>query len=240
MIESLNNDKIKYLKKLKLKKYINEENKFLVEGFHLVEEALKKNIVSELILLKDTKINFNGEKTFVTMQVMKELSFLETVTPVIAVCRKFESSEILGNKIVLLDGIQDPGNVGTIIRNCVAFNVDTIIFSKDSVSLYNEKVIRGSQGMIFNVNIITGDLTDFINILKQKEIKIYGTALEYSKELDSIEKQDSYAIVFGNEGSGVKKEILDICDENIKIEISNKCESLNVGVASGIILYHMR
>lgn len=240
MIESLDNDKIKYLKKLKLKKYINEENKFLVEGFHLVEEALKKDIVLELILLKNTKINYNGEKTFVSISVMKELSFLETITPVIAVCKKMNNDVLLGNKIVILDGIQDPGNVGTIIRNAVAFNVDTIIFSRDSVSMYNEKVIRGSQGMIFNINIITKDIKEIINELKGKGIKIIGTSLKDSKELSELKKLESYAVIFGNEGSGIKQEILDLCDELVNIEINDKCESLNVGVASGIVLYYLR
>lgn len=240
MIISFDNEKIKYLKKLKIKKYIDEENKLLIEGFHLVEEALKKGIVLELILLKDTIIEFDGLKTYVNEKVMKSLSFLETITPVIAVCKKFENNNLIGNKIVILDELQDPGNVGTIIRNSVAFNIDTIVISKDSVSIYNDKLIRSSQGMIFNINIIIGDLIEIINKIKQKKIKVYGTSLKDACNLNEIKKENNFAIVFGNEGTGVKKEILKMCDKNIKIEINNKCESLNVGVATGIILYYMR
>lgn len=240
MIESVDNDKIKYYKKLKTKKFIDIENKFLVEGFHLVDEAIKRGIVTELLLLKDVKTNFDGEKTIVSEKVMKSLTNMETISPVIAMCTKFDENNNIGKRIVILDGVQDPGNAGTIIRNSVAFNADTVIFSEDSVSVYNDKVIRSSQGMIFNINIVTKNINEVIKELKEKRIKIIGTSLKNAKKLSEIEQLNSYAIIFGNEGSGIKSEILNLCDELINIEMNNTCESLNVGVSSGIILYYLR
>ncbi len=240
MIESVDNDKIKYFRKLKTKKYIDIENKFLIEGFHLVDEAIKKEIVIELILLNDVKTNFDGKKTIVSEKVMKTLSNMETIPPVIAVCKKFDEGKSIGKRIVILDGVQDPGNAGTIIRNSVAFNIDTVVFSEDSVSVYNDKVIRSSQGMVFNINIVTKDVNEVIKDLKDKKIKVIGTSLKNAKELSEMKELDSYAVIFGSEGSGIKSEILNLCDELVNIEMNEKCESLNVGVSSGIILYYLR
>jgi TrmH family RNA methyltransferase len=136
-----------------------------------------------------------------------------------------------------LDNIQDPGNVGTIIRNAVAFNIDTVVLSEDCVDLYNEKVLRSAQGMNFHINIITENLTEFIIKLKTENYYIYGTDLLSNNELSEIKPKDKFAIILGNEGNGVKKELLDLCDKKLYIEMNNNCESLNVGVASGIILY---
>lgn len=239
MIESVENNKIKYLRKLKQKKYIDEEGKFLVEGYHLVEEALKNELVLELLLLNDTDINYDGTKTYVNEKVMKSISSLETMSPVIAVCKKLSEKE-LGKKVVILDGVQDPGNAGTIIRNSVAFEADTIVFSPDSVSIYNDKVIRASQGMIFNINLITKDLNEVIDELKDKNIMVYGTSLKNSILLSSLETTNDYALIFGSEGSGIKESLLKKCDKVINIKMNSKCESLNVGVSSGIILYHFK
>ena len=135
--------------------------------------------------------------------------------------------------------MQDPGNAGTIVRNSVAFGVDTIIFSKNSVSPYNEKVLRSTGGMIYNINIIIGNIDEELDKIKSKGIKLIGTSLQKSKSLEELEILDKYAIVFGNEGNGVSKNILDKCDDIVRIDMNNSCESLNVGVSCGIILYHM-
>lgn len=239
MIESVDNEKIKYYRKLKTKKYIDIEGKFLVEGFHLVDEAIKKGIVIEVLLLKDVKTIFSGPKITVSEKVMQSLTNMETIPPIIAVCEKIRENDI-GKKIIILDGVQDPGNAGTIIRNAAAFDVDTIIFSEDSVNVYNDKVIRSSQGMLFHVNILTRDLTSVIKELKERNIRVIGTALKNAVPLSEIEKTDNYAVILGNEGAGIKQEILNLCDEIVKIEMNDKCESLNVGVSSGIILYYLR
>ena len=169
---------------------------------------------------------------------MKSISDLKS-TPRLLGVAKIKKEEKIGKRIVILDDIQDPGNAGTIIRNAVAFGIDTIVFSKSSVSAYNEKTLRSTGGMIFNINIIIDDLENVISQIKNNDIKVIGTSLNTSKSLETLEKMDNFAIIFGNEGNGVSKDILSLCDEVIKINMNSKCESLNVAVSSGIVLYNL-
>ena len=235
MIDSLDNKKIKELASLKIKKYRDQYGLFLIEGKHLVDEAKKSGLLEEVILLDD-EYDFD-KKLIVSEKVMKKLSFQDSLPSIMGVC-KIKDSKLIGSKYLLLDGIQDPGNLGTIIRSSLAFGVDTIILSKDSVDLYNDKVIRSTQGMIFHINIIRCDLEKVINKIKG-DIKIIGTSLGDSTPLRSIDKLERYALIVGNEGNGVKKEILDLCDDIVRIEMNKDVESLNVGVATSIILYEM-
>lgn len=237
VIESIQNEKIKYFRKLRETKYIKEYKEFIVEGEHLVEEAIKCGYAKEIIILDGKDYETNLPKLFVSDNVLKSISLLKTPQYIMALCKVIDNKDIKGNKILLLDNVSDPGNLGTIIRSSVAFNVDTIILSEDSVNLYNDKVVRSSEGMIFNTNIITMNLSDAINKIKSMGIKVYGTDLKGSKFLHEFNKPSSFALIVGNEGMGMKKELLDLCDEKIKIEMNNNCESLNVGVATSIILY---
>ena len=240
VIESVQNEKIKYFRKLRETKYIKEYKEFIVEGEHLVEEAIKNGVALELIVLNGKDYNTNLPKVYVSDNVLKSISLLKTPQYIMALCKVADNKEIKGNRLLLLDNVSDPGNLGTIIRSSVAFNIDTIILSEDSVNLYNDKVVRSSEGMIFNANIITMNLSDAIKEIKNKDIKVYGTDLKGSKYLNEFDKPSSFALIVGNEGMGMKKEILDLCDEKIKIEMNNNCESLNVGVATSIILYEWR
>lgn len=235
---SVENKKIKNIKKLYTKKYRDEFNEFIIEGEHLVLEAYKKGILKELILEEGTDFKLDIETNYVTYNVLKYISDLDNPAKIMGICKKIEEKEI-GNKIVILDGIQDPGNLGTIIRSSVAFNIDTIVLSKDSVDLYNTKVLRATQGMIFNINIIEKDIEILIDELKIKDYKIYGTKVNGGKSLKSIEKGDKFAIIMGNEGNGVKPNILNKCSDYIYIDMNKTCESLNVGVATSIILYEL-
>ena len=150
---------------------------------------------------------------------------------------KSNSNNIKGN-VIMLDGLQDPGNVGTIIRSAVAFNFDTIIVGNNTVDIYNEKVLRASEGMIYNVNIIKKDLVDSIMDLKLKGYTIIGTKVDNGKKIEDI-TCNKYAFIVGNEGNGISDEILDMCDEYIYIDMNKKCESLNVGIASSIVMYEI-
>lgn len=235
---SIENKKIKNIKKLYTKKYRDEFNEIIIEGEHLVQEAYKKGILKELILEEGIDFKLDIETNYVTNSVLKYISELDNPAKIIGICKKLEEKEI-GNKIVILDGIQDPGNLGTIIRSSVAFNIDTIVLSKDCVDLYNTKVLRATQGMIFNINIIEKDIEIFIDELKIKDYKIYGTKVNGGKSLKSIEKSNKFAIIMGNEGNGVKPNILNKCSDYIYIEMNKNCESLNVGVATSIILYEL-
>ena len=240
IITSLNNEHIKEINKLKEKKYRDLTNTFLIEGSHLVEEALKYNLVKELIVLENENNYPNNIKTtIVTKEVMKKLSNMDSYPKVIGICSKKEKQEIKGN-VIILEDIQDPGNLGTIIRSAVAFNIDTIILSPKTVDLYNDKVIRSTQGMLFQVNIIVEELEDTIIKLKENEYKIYGTKVDGGQDVRNIEKTEKYALIIGNEGSGMSEKIGSLCDEHLYIEMNKKVESLNASVAASILLYELR
>ncbi len=238
IITSLNNPTIKEISKLKNKKYRDLTNTYLVEGDHLVEEAYKNNILTKIILLEDTICNYDIEKIYVTKEVMKKLTELDTPNKIIGIVKKNTPLPI-GNKILILDNIQDPGNLGTIIRSSVAFDIDTIVLSPNTVDIYNPKVIRSTQGMIFYTNIITLELKEYINEIKTKNYTIFGTNVRNGKNIKEITLPEKFALVLGNEGQGVSKEIESLCDDNIYIKMSSKCESLNVSVATSILLYEV-
>lgn len=239
LYSSIDNKKIKDIKKLNTKKYRDKTNLFLVEGEHLVLEAYKTGYLKELILESDKLFPLDVETNYVTNNVLNYITSLETPQCVVGICKKKKTNEISGDRILILDGIQDPGNLGTIIRSAVAFNIDTIILSKDTVDLYNSKVLRAAQGLIFHINIISVDLKEIIPKLKENNYEILGTKVTHGKSLKTIEKKKKFAIIMGNEGNGVREEILDLCDNYLYIDMNTKCESLNVGVATSIILYEL-
>lgn len=235
---SIDNIKIKDIQKLQSKKYRDLTNTFLIEGEHLVLEASKAGLLNLIIKLEDYDLENDYELEIISCssKVMRFLSELDNPSKVIGVCNK-KAGNIFGEKILMLDNIQDPGNLGTIIRSAVAFNVDTIVLSEDCVDLYNSKVIRGSQGMIFNTNIVIGNLKEIIASLKG--YTIYGTKVDGGTELKTISENDKKIIIMGNEGKGLKKDILDLCDKYLYINMNSNCESLNVAVATSIILYEL-
>ena len=238
LITSRDNSRVKHLRKLLDKKTSMEEGLFVIEGENLVEEAIKNNLLVELYLLDGVENRFDFEYNEVTNDVMKSMSSMSSTPRLIGVSKYINKND-LGKRIVLLDEVQDPGNAGTIIRNCVAFGIDTVVFSKNSVNPYNEKVLRSTGGMIYNINIVIDDLESIIKKIKNNGIKVYSTSLKSSNSLENIVKSGEYAIIFGNEGNGISKNVLDLCDEAIRIDMDSKCESLNVGVSSGIVLYYM-
>lgn len=235
---SIDNKKIKDIKKLNIKKYRDKVNKFLIEGEHLVLEAYKTGYLEELILEEDTIFPINVNTFYVSNNIINYLSSLETPQNIMGICKK-KKDETIGNRVLILEDIQDPGNLGTIIRSAVAFNIDTIILSNKCVDLYNSKVIRASQGMLFHINIIVSDLYEIIPKLKNLNYKVYGTKVTHGKDIKTIEKKSKFAIIMGNEGNGMSDEISEFCDEFIYIEMNSACESLNVGVATSIILYEL-
>lgn len=237
LITSLDNKKIKKYLKLKNKKYREQEKLFLIEGEHLVNEAIKSNSLVDLLVLEDSNLDYSFSYTLVSSNIMKKLSNMDSIPKVIGVSKFIEEKE-LGDRILILDDVQDPGNLGTIIRSSLAFNVSDIILSKNTVDLYNDKVIRSSQGMIFKVNVLRCDLVSKIGELKDKNYLILGTDVVDGVDVRSI-SVNKFALVMGNEGSGVSKEIKDMCDKNLYINMNKDCESLNVGVATSILLYEL-
>ena len=221
------------------KKYRDLDGLFLVDGEHLVLEAYNSGYLEELILLDGTDFKLDVKTSYVTLEVMKYISSLDTPNGIMGVCRK-KDSELSGDRVVILDDVQDPGNLGTIIRSCVAFNVDTLVLTSGCVDLYNPKVIRSTQGMLFKLNIIiVSDILDFVNDLKCKKYKIYSTKVNGGNSLKSIEKSSRFAIIMGNEGNGVRDSLMQLADSYLYIDMNPLCESLNVGCATSIILYEL-
>lgn len=237
-ITSINNKHIKEICRLKNKKYRDSCGLYIVETLHLVLEALKHGNVVEVIVCLGNDINTDVKKTFVNDYVMKKLSSTESNPKFIAVVKKTYNNEY-GNKLVILDNIQDPGNLGAIIRSAVSFNIDTIILSDDCVDLYNPKVLRASEGMTFNINVIRTNLVSFINTIKKEDYLVLGTDVNDGIDVRDVDVPSKFAFVIGNEGNGITKEVRGLCDKNIYIKINNNCESLNASVAASIIMYEL-
>lgn len=234
---STSNKFIKEVKKLTDKKYRDKTDLFLVEGEHLIIEAYRKGFLTKAILKEGLTLDINFNCDSATDNVLNYISEMKNTT-CIGICKK-KQGIITGDKILILDGIQDPGNLGTIIRSCVAFNINTIILSPDSVDVYNPKVVRATQGMIFNINILYLPIVNEINKLKNTGYKIYGTKVTGGESLSNFEIDKKFAIIMGNEGKGVSDSILNMCDKYIYIPMKNNVESLNVAIATSIILYEL-
>ena len=241
VITSVENERIKNLCKLEKKKYRDLTNTYLIEGEHLVIEAFKACVLDEIFVLEGSNFSFDVKTTVVSFDVMKKLSSMDTPINIIGLCHKNINNEIIGNKIVLLDEVQDPGNLGTIIRSSLAFGIDTIILSENTVDLYNPKVLRATQGMYAHINIISMASVDAINKLKELGFTILGTNVENGVDVRDVDSsfKSKFCLIMGNEGNGVRSNIQDMCDKNLYIKTSDKVESLNVGVACSILLYEL-
>ena len=236
LITSINNEKIKNLSKLHLKKYRDEEKLFLIEGDHLIKEAIKNNLLLELYLLDGENNIFDFDNvTYITKEVIDKLSEQESSTKMIGVCKYIERN-LKSNKLILLDSLQDPGNVGTIIRSAAAFGFD-IVLGDNTVDVYNGKTIRSTEGMIFNVNFIKCNLKKFI--LNNDNYNYIIADMHEGKSSKELKTIDNPAIIVGNEGNGISDEIRGMNLNYVHINQSNNCESLNVGVAASILMYEL-
>lgn len=231
IITSLDNPKIKYLASLSKAKERKQEQKFIVEGKHLVDEAKKQNVLIEAYSIEEKEGYIQ-----VSPSVMKKITNTNTLVSEIGLCKMLDKKE-LSNKLLLLDGVQDPGNMGALMRSAKAFGFDTIVLGNGCVDIYNDKVIRSSQGAIFKLNFINAYLPDFIKSLK--EYSVYGTNVVHGISLENVKKSQKMAIVLGNEGNGISKEVFDVIEKNIYIQMDDT-ESLNVSVAAGIIMYNLK
>ncbi|MEA5026500.1 MAG: RNA methyltransferase [Erysipelotrichaceae bacterium] len=239
-ITSLQNQYVKQLVKLHQKKYRDQDTSFIVEGAHLVEEAFQAGLIKQLIVRIGCLPAWPIEDiVYVSDEVMKKLTATVSLADVAAVCQYRRTDKQLSKRIVMLDNVQDPGNVGTIIRTALSFDFHDVILSPDSADIYNEKVIRSSQGAIFKMNVFHENLLTLLVSLKSSQYQIYGTALKNAVNLSQTVSAEKLVLIFGNEGQGINPEILRLTDTNLFIEMQN-FESLNVAVAAGICLYHFR
>ena len=241
IISSKDNEIVKEIRKLKEKKY--RKDKFIVEGIKMLEEAIIENADIDLIVLREGVSLQKDISQFKTIVVTEKVfsSLTDVVSPqgVLAVINKKRNIKIdeSADYILALDGIQDPGNLGTIIRTADSANLKQIIVSKNTVDSYSPKVIRSTMGAIYRVNIIeVENLVETLKSLQKNKFNIITTSLNTNNSIYDISYNKSI-VVIGNEANGVSTEVLDLADYKVKIPMLGKTESLNASVATGIMIY---
>ncbi|TFE00965.1 TrmH family RNA methyltransferase [Jeotgalibacillus salarius] len=245
VIQSLQNTKVKEWKKLTTKKGRDKTGMFIAEGWHLTEEAVKAEAAVEVIVKEGVALPSyldSADIHFVTEEIALALAETEHTQGVFAVCKQSEADvENLDlSNILLLDAIQDPGNIGTMIRTADAVGMDAVILGKGTADPYNAKVLRSAQGSHYHLPIIKQDLLSAIETCKRKGIPVYGTSLQNAEPYSKTSSQKKFALIMGNEGAGMDEDLLNQTDHNLYIPIYGKSESLNVAIAAGILLYHLK
>ncbi|MCL1630583.1 RNA methyltransferase [Sporolactobacillus sp. CPB3-1] len=245
---SLQNEKVKLWKKLKLRKWREREQKYLIEGPHLVQEAVFSAREQVNTILIDEAFHLpaewplDGIEIFqVTHKIFTELTQTETPQGIIAICEMSRPAVLLKpGRYLLVDGVQDPGNLGTLIRTADAFGLDTIYLGDGCVDGYNAKTLRSAQGSHFHLPVVHKNLFQLSKEMKAQKIPLYGSSLQ-GHELDQVSVNGPYfGLVVGNEGNGASPELLAEMDQQVKIPMRGSAESLNVAVASGILLYWLQ
>src|SRR6056297_3150820 len=251
MIKSNSNSKIKLTRNLNLKKYRYKYKKYLVEGYQISLDYLKYSnnidyaLVSEEFdkLDKIKKIKQDLEIHIVDKNIFNKASHTKNSQGIILIVNfeNYKINEIMEKKnIILIDGIQDPGNLGTIIRTCDAFNVGGVITLENTVDLYNSKTVRAAMGSISRTPVVLGDSNiGIINKLKENNFKILSSTPRYNKDIKNVNKKEKLALVIGNEGNGVSNFILEKSHNLVGIKIKGNIESLNAGIAAGILIYEI-
>lgn len=252
VITSKDNEIIKNIRKLKDKKYREIEKKYIIEGIKLIEEALeekalidtivvcedcvKDNIIEQKLLYEIAKYDciYVSEKVF---GAVTEVTNPQGILAVVKKDNKEDSIDYTQDVIVALDGIQDPGNLGTILRTIDSCGLTQIIISKETADAYNPKVVRSTMGAIFRIKIIiANDFAKTLKEIKKHKFKIVATSLQTDNSIYDVD-YNKKVIVIGNEANGVSKEVLELADIKAKIPMLGKTESLNASVATSVILY---
>jgi RNA methyltransferase, TrmH family len=256
-ISSKENEKIKYTKSLLKSKTRHEENKYIIEGYRIITQALESNANIDYIIFND---DFSNKKEFMvvdtlksrnipiyktTNKLFKDLVDTENTQGILAVINTKENNlnDLIKDEtkfVVVLDRIQDPGNMGTIIRTADASGVDLIITLKGSVDIYNPKVIRSTMGSIFNMKTISLNEEDVIKILKDDGFNIVSSYLDTDNYYTNVDYGSKVALVIGNEANGINDNIIKNSDILVKIPIYGSAESLNAAISAGILMYEIK
>ena len=252
VISSKDNEIIKSVRKLKEKKYRDLENAYIIEGIKIIKEAIQEKAnIKQIIMCENFTDNNDLDKDtlyeiakhnliYVTEKVFNLITDVKTPQGIIAVIEKNNANTQIDYSqdiIIALDDLQDPGNLGTILRTVDSANLNQIILSKNSADPYNPKVVRSTMGGIFRVNIIeTENLQETLKNMQKNNFKIMVTSLNTKNSIYDIDYTKK-VIVIGNEANGVSKAIQDMADEKVKIPMLGKTESLNASVATGIMIY---
>ena len=251
-IESLKNQKVKDWKKLQTRKGRKKAQQYILEGFHLVEEAVKAGeeishlLIREDILQDSLKLNWvnqlSAECIEITDSVARDMADTETSQGVFAVVNITEKMipQEIHSPYLFLDAVQDPGNVGTLIRSADAAGFEGIVLGEGSADLYNAKTLRSAQGSHLHLPVYQADLKEWINRFQTEGRPVFGTALDNRAVPYNGEKQtEPFALIVGNEGSGVSQELLLLTDKNLYIPIKGQAESLNVAIAASILMFSL-
>ena len=252
VISSKDNELVKHIKKLKDKKYRDESNEYIIEGVKLIEEAVKENAkINKIIVCEDTTRTYEiptnvmleiakYECIYVTDKIFSSITQVTNPQGIMAIIEKNSTNQEIDYSqdiIIALDDVQDPGNLGTILRTVDSIGLNQIIVSKETADSFNPKVVRSTMGAIFRIKIIeVDDLKQTIKEMKKHHFKLMVTSLQTENSIYDIDFHKKI-IVIGNESNGVSKEIQDMADEKAKIPMLGKTESLNASVAAGIVMY---
>lgn len=233
----LSANQIKSIKRLHQKKYRQANNQFIIEGVKLVQELLESDWECEMLLhTPEYKGRHHKQSMLITDKELQLISGLKTPNQVLAIVKKkVFALPTSFNKLMILEDIKDPGNLGTIIRTADWFGFDAVICSPETVEVFNQKVLQSTMGSVFHLPVIYSPLPEFLSALKHK-CTILVSELN-GKPLHSFSMNKPYALVMGSESHGVSEEVLDMADERIKIPAYGKAESLNVAVAAGVCAY---
>ena len=246
-ISSPKNEKIKELVKLQTAKGRKKAGMYLLEGEHLVEEAIKERAQIKLIVVTSNRLEdyenllaqTDVQVLVVSQDIFHKLSMTETTQGILAVV-EIVKQEILPHKgrFIVLDAVQDPGNLGTIVRTADAAGFDAVVLGTGTVDLYNDKVLRSMQGSHFHIPVFQANLQEYLPILKEKGVQVAVTALHRnSKDYSVLQGAIDVAIVVGNEGQGVSDDVIDLADVVVTIPMFGEAESLNVAIASAVLMY---
>ena len=252
VISSKDNELIKHIKKLKDKKHRDESNEYIIEGVKLIEEAVKEKAkIKKIIVCEDTTRTYEipthimyeiakYECVYVTNKVFASITQVTNPQGIMAIIEKGDTNvqiDYTQDIIVALDDVQDPGNLGTILRTVDSIGLNQIIVSKGTADAFNSKVVRSTMGAIFRVKIIeVENLPQAIKEMRKHHFKLMVTSLQTENSIYDI-KFNKKIIVIGNEANGVSKEIQEMADEKAKIPMLGKTESLNASVAAGVVMY---
>jgi len=241
-LETISIQKIKWIKSLHLKKNREKENLFIVEGEKIVNELIQNfPQLVRMIVCKNSFIQKSEELKTIGLELifqanteeMERISTLNTASTVLAIVEKFNVGEIDNTKnLIVLDGVQDPGNLGTIIRTADWFGIDQILCSPTTVDLYNSKTLQATMGSFLRVNVHYEDLKPF---LLQNQDKVYAALMD-GVPYQQIPREKVKIILLGNEGNGISPELIYLLKNPITIPRKGNAESLNVGIACGILL----
>ena len=238
----ISKQQIKFINSLKYNKYRLKHNCFVAEGVHLVSEFLQSNFsIKNIFSTKEYIDTFQAKCDVVTPKELSKISFLKNSSCVLSIISRpiwnYDKKYLVKQKkIIILDSISDPGNMGTIIRTADWYGINTIYVSKNCVDVFSPKVVQSTMGSLSRVKIYSVDVVQIIQDLKKIDVPCYGATLS-GKSVYSIKKPSNLGLVFGSESHGISAPVLDVLDEEIVIPAKNhSIDSLNVSVAFGIIL----